>query len=130
MPRVLAMFVLMVLAVVAVGLMTQNRSGHRDTYRPKRRVWPRWSDNASRESDRGRQTDVIQIVDADELVGVRDALTSAELDLQRPIYRCGTCLAFYQAASVSALAESNRGRCVSCSGTDIGPVSVARRSRH
>lgn len=128
MPRVLAMVVLMVLAIVAVGLITQNRSNHRDTYRPKRRVWPSWSNPPFRDGDSSRRADVVQVVDAAELAGLRDALTSAELDLQGQIYRCGTCLAVYQAASVSALAGSNHGRCVTCNGADIAPITVARRS--
>lgn len=124
MPRVIAFLVLAFLTVLAVGLLSRTRSRHRDTFRPKRRTWTEpFSGPPASAPDSSGQT--VQVVEARELEGVRDALSSAAIDPLGPIYRCGGCLAFYQGASFDALLQSNRGCCASCGSTDLTAVSVA-----
>ena len=64
------------------------------------------------------------LVTRDELAGVRDAYSSAAIDPDRPLYRCGGCQACYQAASVEALRAQNGGCCVLCGSDDLHAVSV------
>ncbi len=118
MPRVLAMLVFAALALLAFGIMNQQKNRSRDTFRPKRRVWPE-------KSARSDDNVTIHVVDAHELDGVRDAFSSAPLNAQQNLFRCGGCLAFYEHASVDALADSNRGCCIACGSKDIAPVTVA-----
>jgi hypothetical protein len=123
MPRVLAMLLLGVLAVLAFGAMNQSKNRSQDTFRPKRRFWPNENRDAA-PSDAA----TLHLVDVADLAGVRDAFTSAPIDIDGEIFRCGTCLAFYQRASVDALTHSNHGRCIACGGSDLAPVSLARAS--
>ena len=122
MPRVLALFVLALLAIAATGLLTGQSGARRDTYRPKRRSW---FDDAKRSRNDGVET--LHMVEEADLVGVRDALSSAPIDSGAPLFRCGGCLAFYRSDSVDALQTSNQGRCIACGGGDLAAVSVARR---
>lgn len=124
MPRVFALLVFAVVAVLAFGLLSQPRGRHRDTFRPRRRVWPDSKPASGAGADRS-DADTVQVVDATELEGVRDALTSASIDPGRAIFRCNGCRAFYQADSLAALEQSNRGRCLGCGGTDLAAVTVA-----
>lgn len=117
------MLVLGVLALLAFGAMNQSKNRNQDTFRPKRRFWPNESRDAARADPQ-----ILHLVDVADLAGVRDAFTSAPIDIDGDIFRCGTCLAFYQQASVDALADSNHGRCIACNGSDLAPVSLARAS--
>ncbi len=124
MPRVLVMLVLAALALIAFGVLNQQKSRSRDTFRPKRRVWP----EKARQQDDNIST--IHVVDADELDGVRDAFSSAPINSGDRLFRCGGCLAFYEQASVDVLAQSNRGCCITCGSKDIAAVTVATASTH
>lgn len=64
------------------------------------------------------------VVSRGELVGVRDAYSSAAIDPARPLSRCGNCQATYHDTSVAALDADNGGRCVLCGGADLRPVRV------
>jgi hypothetical protein len=119
MPRVIAMLILAVLALLALGLASQQKNRHRETFRPKRRFWP------DRNSEANSSTVTLHAVDARELVGVRDAFSSAPVSVHDSLFRCGGCLAFYAQASIDALSSSNQGRCVACGGRDLAPVTVS-----
>jgi hypothetical protein len=135
MPRVLAMFVLALLAIVAATLLKGQSAARGDTYRPKRKPW---YDDAKRGRDDAVET--LHVVDEAELVGVRDALSSAPIiatvdasanpysNSAASLFRCGGCLAFYRRDSVDALQTSNHGRCIACGSADLAAVSVARRT--
>lgn len=125
MPRVLAMFVLALLAIVAASLLKNESGARRDTYRPRRKSW-----FDERKPARGAGADdgveTIQMVDETDLAGVRDALSSAPIDASQPLWRCVSCLAFYRDDSLAALQTSNQGRCIACGGAELAAVSVAR----
>ena len=122
MPRVIALFVLALLAIVVTSLLKGQSGARNDTYRPKRRPW---YDDVKRGRNDGVET--LHMVDEADLVGVRDALSSAPIDGGAALYRCGGCLAFYRSDSVDALQTSNQGRCIACGGADLAVVSVSRR---
>ena len=131
MPRVIAMFVLALLAIVAATLLKGQSAARGDTYRPKRKPW---YDDGKRGRDDAVET--LHVVDEAELVGVRDALSSAPIDATTTttangaasLFRCGGCLAFYRGDSLAALQSSNHGRCIACGSADLAAVSVARRT--
>jgi hypothetical protein len=119
MPRLFAILLLFGLAfwlaVIASSAGTQ-RSRDPRTYRPK----SRWGFPGQDGDARG----VVHVMHRSELQGLRDAYSSAPIDPDRPLLRCGSCQAMYQAESVAALDRQNDGRCVSCNGTDLAAVHV------
>ena len=133
MPRILGLVLFLLIAAIAFGAISGGgRRGQPGTYRPK----PRWQDII--DEIRGRPASPTQrpssapaapaglahVVKRSALVGVRDAFSSAPLDPDRPLARCGACLSFYAEDSRAALVHENNGRCVVCGGTDIGRVSL------
>lgn len=60
-----------------------------------------------------------------DLAGVRDAYSSAAIDPDRPLYRCGGCQSFYHHASMQTLRADNMGRCALCGSPDIRSVQVS-----
>jgi hypothetical protein len=71
------------------------------------------------------QPGTVHLVRRAELEGLRDAYSSAPIDLAQPLLRCGRCLATYHAASVAELDRSNGGLCVVCGNHDLAAVYVA-----
>jgi hypothetical protein len=64
------------------------------------------------------------VIRREDLAGVRDAYSSAAIDPDAPLYRCGGCQACYHGSSVAALRAENYGRCALCGSNDLQPVSV------
>lgn len=63
----------------------------------------------------------------DNIDGLVDAFTGQQLDPALGLHECKGCHVFYHHASVQVLAAENAGKCVSCRGGDIVPVSTASR---
>ena len=61
---------------------------------------------------------------ASALDGLRDAYSSAAIDPDAPLWRCGGCHACYHRQSVQALESHNAGRCTLCGSDDLRPVQV------
>jgi hypothetical protein len=90
------------------------------TYRPQRR-WPDWFGTPSKSTGQG----TVHIVRRSELAGLRDAYSSAPIDVGQQLVRCGNCLSVYHADSFAVLRRENGGSCVICRSTDLGPVRLA-----
>ena len=60
-----------------------------------------------------------------QLAGLRDAMTSAAINVDESLACCGKCLCVYHMSSVRALQESHAGACVGCGSKDLSPVHVA-----
>jgi hypothetical protein len=122
MARILPFLIFLVIAVVFTLAFTSARRGPRGTYRPRAR-W-RFGTDAAPPAKAG----TVHIVPRGQLAGLRDAYSSAPLDADRPLARCGACQAFYHAESVQALRRDNHGRCAVCGSTDLGPVRIAEEA--
>jgi hypothetical protein len=112
---------LLVLAAVLMVLVVRRQASRPrsdQTYRP-RAGGRGWSSGAQRGSPRANW-----VVPAAELKGLRDAYSSATIDPAQPLYRCGSCLAYYHEPSLVALREQNQGRCALCGSHDLGAVRV------
>ena len=59
-----------------------------------------------------------------DIEGLRDAYSSAALDPNEALVRCGGCQAYYHASSLDALKRQNRGGCALCGSHDLRPVHV------
>jgi DNA-directed RNA polymerase subunit RPC12/RpoP len=115
MPRIV---VLLLVAIVSLWAMLgfvahQSQRAARGTFRPRRRF-------GMGKGGAG----LAHLVRREELAGTRDAYSSAPIDPDAEIYRCGACLAFYHADSLRALTASNEGRCAACGSRDITPAQV------
>jgi len=121
MGRLLAVIAIFVaFALIVAALASGQRSHGERTFRPRMR----WRDLFGGGSGNARDQGLAHVVRRRELAGVRDAYSSAGIDPERPLYRCGGCQGFYAEESVTELARRNRHRCAVCGGTDIGPVQV------
>ena len=113
--------ILVFLAMLLVLALTLSpRSRPRGTFRPR----PKWR-HPFDESVAESPGKAVHIVQRGQLAGLRDAYSSAPLDPDQRLVRCGDCQAFYHAASAEALASENNGRCVVCGGRDLGTVRLA-----
>lgn len=115
---------LLALAVFLVWLIARqqaDRPRSDRSYRP--RANPRggaspsgWAGGADHGTD--------WVVARSDLAGVRDAYSSAELDVSKPLYRCAGCQACYHRSSLDALRAQNFGRCTLCGSQDLRAVQV------
>jgi hypothetical protein len=115
---------LLALAVLLVWLIARHQADRprsERSYRP--RANPRGSAEPSAWAD-GADHGTDWVVARSELEGVRDAYSSAELDASGPLYRCGSCQAYYHRASLDALRAQNFGRCTLCGSHDLRAVQV------
>jgi hypothetical protein len=119
-PLLLALAAFLIVAIVRSGA---GRPRSDRTYRPRRNPWP-GSFGAAAPAGKGGASGLNWTARRAEVEGVRDAYSSAALDPDAPLYRCGGCLAFYQQSSVRSLAAENGGRCALCGGHDLRPVRV------
>ena len=115
----LLFFVGLLIFVIARQQSTRARSDR--VYRPRGSPWGS-PGAAARASSRGAGTN--WVVPRDELDGLRDAYSSAAIDPDAPLWRCGGCQACYHRASVDALESANGGRCALCGSDDLRPVRV------
>ena len=115
MPQVVALLLLVAVAVVAqrviVGALRTRSSDQ--TYRPRGRAWKASEPPAT-----------TVLMSRDQLVGLRDAFTSAPIDTAVPLSRCCSCQSVYHDTSLATLARENGGRCVTCDGRQFEPVLV------
>jgi hypothetical protein len=120
MARLLPILLLLAVGIAFLLAVTRATRGPRSryTYRPR----GKWGAD-SRQGTAGPGT--VHVVHRREIAGLRDAYSSAPLDPDAPLARCGGCQAFYQAPSVASLQRENQGRCVVCGSGDLGPVRLA-----
>ena len=120
MARVLPLLLFFVgLLIVLVARQQSLRPRSDRVFRPRAHPWGA----AAGTSRRGAGSN--WVVPRHELEGIRDAYSSAEIDPDAPLWRCGGCQACYHRASVDALAAGNGGRCALCGSDDLRPVRVA-----
>lgn len=112
---------LLIIIWFAIWLLTQIFGAPRGgpTYRPRPR-WPDWFGDAVPADSNG----TVHLARRSELVGVRDAYSSAPVNPGEDLVRCGKCLSFYHADSALVLKRENGGRCMVCGSADLGPVRL------
>jgi len=103
-------------AMIAYSLRQAVRARSDRVYRPR--------PGAFRGRGDGHAQGEHWVVRRDELAGVRDAYSSAAIDPDAPLYRCGGCQACYHTDSIAALRAQNRGRCALCGSDDLQTVRV------
>jgi hypothetical protein len=117
---------LLVLAVFLVWLIARqqvDRPRSDRIYRP--RANPRGGGGAASSAwTGGADHGTDWVVARSEIVGIRDAYSSAELDVRQLLYRCGGCQAYYHRSSLDALRAQNFGRCTLCGSHDLRAVQV------
>lgn len=119
MPLLLALLLIVAIIVLLRTLANAERRPRSEhAYRPRGRSRPA---GATHEAEAGTHW----VATRAELEGLRDAYSSAPLDLARPLVRCGDCQAHYQADSLVALRREHSGRCALCGGDDLRPVHLA-----
>ena len=91
-------------------------------YRPRAHPWGFPGGTARQTADAG--TGANWVVPRSALEGLRDAYSSAAIDPDAPLWRCGGCQACYHRHSVQALESQNAGRCALCGSDDLRPVQV------
>jgi hypothetical protein len=114
--RLFPLLVLIALVVVALVARQQLRPRSDRVYRPRASPFGR------RPPDAGR--DANWVASRSDVEGVRDAYSSATLDPDRALFRCGGCQAWYHEASVAALQRENGGRCALCGNADLREVRI------
>lgn len=123
MGRLLPLLLFLVgLVIVAIARQHSARARSDRVYRPRANPWgvPGGVSGRPRSADETTNW----IVRRAELEGVRDAYSSAAIDAQAPLWRCGGCQAYYHRGSVDALESHNAGRCALCDSDDLRPVRV------
>jgi hypothetical protein len=120
MARLFPILLFIAMAIGFIIVFSRLGRGPRGTYRPR----ARWRFGQGEAPPAGRPG-TVHIVPRTQLADLRDAYSSAPIDADRPLARCGACLAFYHAESVQALRKDNHARCAVCGSTDLGPVRVA-----
>jgi hypothetical protein len=119
------LFALAVLLIVVIARQLALRPRNDRTYRPRTDHWGGLGrGETSRPHQQRASADADWVATRAELAGVRDAYSSAALDPDQPLYRCGGCQAFYHQTSLRALRADNLGRCVLCGSHDLCPVRV------
>jgi hypothetical protein len=119
------LFALATLLIVTIVRNQLSRPRSDRTYRPRSDWWGGFGRGAPpRPQPQGASADVNWATTRAELAGVRDAYSSAALDPDQPLYRCGGCQAFYHQTSLRALRADNLGRCALCGSHDLRPVQV------
>jgi hypothetical protein len=127
MPAFLIRFIPLVVAGVALWLLVRalsreigggarQRNGH-TTFKPR---WRAKSTTGTAQGTPGQA----HIMSREQLVGLRDALTSAPIDPNQSLVCCGQCRSVYHQESADALANEHGGACVNCGGHDLGPVHL------
>lgn len=117
--RVLPLLLFLVgLLIVVIARQQAMRPRSDRVYRPRARRWGRPGGAAAPGAD------VNWVVTRRELEGVRDAYSSAAIDPDAPLWRCGGCQACYHRGSVDALESGNGGRCALCGSADLRAVQV------
>ena len=111
------------LLIVAIARQHSPRARSDRVYRPRATPWGIPGGVSGRPHSAGEGMN--WIVRRAELEGLRDAYSSAAIDAQTPLWRCGGCQAYYHQGSVDALESRNAGRCALCDGKDLRPVHVA-----
>ena len=91
-------------------------------YRPRANPWGFPGGAAGRTA--GAEAGTNWVVPKSALEGLRDAYSSAAIDPDAPLWRCGGCHACYHRQSVEALESHNAGRCTLCGSDDLRPVRV------
>jgi hypothetical protein len=110
------------LVIVVVARQQAMRARSDRVYRPRASPWgwPRRTAGRAAESGAGANW----VVPRRELEGVRDAYSSAAIDPDAPLWRCGGCQACYHRASLEALESANARRCALCGSDDLRPVRI------
>ena len=115
--------IIFILIPLLMALASRQQSSERraaGAYRPKHRPM---GGAARRRANRSGEP---FLVSEQELRGIRDAYSGADLDPDRPLVRCAQCLAFYHASSAQVLVRENQGRCPACGGNDFRAVTLRR----
>jgi hypothetical protein len=121
MPLLVALLLIVAIVVLLRALASDGRRPRSEhAYRPRGRWRPADATRGAQSADAGTHW----IATRAELEGLRDAYSSAALDLASPLVRCGDCQAHYQADSLVALRREHGGRCALCGGADLRPVHV------
>jgi hypothetical protein len=116
---------LFLVGLLIVVIARQQAMRHRSdrVYRPRSSPWGFPGGAGERAASARGGTN--WVVRRSELEGVRDAYSSAAIDPQAALWRCGGCQAFYHQGSVDVLDAQNGGRCALCGSGDLRPVRVA-----
>ncbi len=118
---------LLALAVFLVWLIARqqaDRPRSDRTFRPRANPRDRGAAAPSTWADGEADPRGEWVVARSELSGLRDAYSSAELDVSKPLYRCVGCQACYHRSSLDALRAQNFGRCTLCGSQDLRAVQV------
>lgn len=116
MARLFPLLVLFALVVVALFAHRRMRPRSDRVYRPRASPFGR------RPPDAGG--DANWVASRADVEGVRDAYSSATLDPDRTLFRCGGCQAWYHGESVEALQRENAARCALCGSADLREVRI------
>jgi hypothetical protein len=116
----LLFFVGLLIAVIARQQSMRPRSDR--VYRPRANPWGFPGRTAGQAADAGAGTN--WVVPRGALEGLRDAYSSAPIDPDAPLWRCGGCQACYHRLSVQALESHHAGRCALCGSDDLRPIQV------
>jgi len=112
------LFAFLALLVVAIARQRSARPRSDRVYRP----------HADRRTSRGGAAHSAAgtnwMTPRADLAGVRDAYSSAAIDPDQRLYRCGGCQSYYHQGSLQALRADNMGRCALCGSPDLRSVQV------
>ena len=132
--------VLLGLSVLALSWLRRHprspgeseRDERRGTWRPNEQDGASRSDDGTTASARQADADSVRFNAGADAAGVdaatRDALTGAFLRRGAMLFRCMQCKSYYHDESIKLLNQENRGRCVSCGGTNIVRDQIAEDS--
>jgi len=95
---------------------------------PRCRQWSelRNSHESEVQLERRRPEDNILLT---ELAGLKDPYSQSPFNLERQIYKCRGCGAFYNETSVAELQTSNNSLCIICSDKRVEKVTLIRTDR-
>lgn len=116
MARLFPLLILLALAIAAVVAFRRVRPRSDRVYRPRASPFGR------RRAEAGG--DANWVASRPDVEGLRDAYSSATIDPDRALYRCGGCQAWYHDESVEALRRENAGRCALCGSADLREVRI------
>ena len=116
MPQVLALAALVAVAILVQRFVAQSaQAARRDRYRPQPRPAPQPA---------ARKSGGSVLLTRAQLAGIRDPLTAAPIDPSATLLACCDCQSVYHHASVAALGNENRGRCLNCESRSFDAVRV------